>query len=142
MIRRGRPVRVRRTQRCARDIPLGADICAAVTGPDPPPEAAREPRARPTGCPRSGALHSLRAMTGKDYERLIAAGVLYGPIELLNGVVTSSGRPYIFSPEQQRAARELGITVQGVVDAILDDPDSLAELRQRLAERGCEKVGE
>ncbi len=39
-----------------------------------------------------------------------------------------------FSPAQARAAAAHGIRLWSAVDAVLDDPDALAELRDRLGE--------
>jgi hypothetical protein len=90
-----------------------------MTQPEPQPEKSARARMR---------------MSVEDYDRLVDAGILEGPIELLDGIVQVSGFPFVFGPEQtRRAADELGIGVFSCLDAVMSDPAMRAEAALRLA---------
>jgi hypothetical protein len=67
-----------------------------------------------------------------DWDALVEAGVLNGPVELLSGRPTFSGEELVFTPAQVRAAAALGIRVRSCLDALLEDPEAFAEARATL----------
>ena len=71
-------------------------------------------------------------MSVEDYDLLTEVGVIAGPIELIDGKLVWGKYAVFLSPAQARAAAALGVIVPTYVDAILADPEALAELRERL----------
>ena len=71
-------------------------------------------------------------MTVEEYELLTDVGVIAGPIELIGGRLLWGRYEAFLSPVQARAAAAAGVNVPTYVDAILADPEALAELRERL----------
>lgn len=72
-------------------------------------------------------------LTREEWERLVAFGVIGGPIELIFGRAVMRDYEVVFPPAQARAAADLGVTVRSCVDAVLEDGSARAELTARLA---------
>jgi hypothetical protein len=96
-------------------------------------ELTQEPPTMTQPAPSPQPAQTPTRMSVEDYDKLVEAGVLEGPIELLDGVVQVSGFPFVFGPEQTRRAAELGIRAFSALDAVLADPAMRAEAAHRLA---------
>jgi hypothetical protein len=74
-------------------------------------------------------------VTAKEMFELMDAGLIPEKIELIDGRLRTTGdEEYPFTPAQARTAAALGIRVRNVVDAVLEDPEALAEIVRRLGE--------
>ena len=73
-------------------------------------------------------------MDVEDYHKLVEAAVI-DKVELIDGRLVMGEYDLVLSPKQASVARQLGVSVRTCVDAVMEDPDSLAELRVRLRER-------
>ena len=72
-------------------------------------------------------------MDVEHYRKLVEAAVI-DKVELIDGRLVMGEYDLVLSPEQASVARRLGVPVRTCVDAVLEDPDSLIELRERLGE--------
>jgi hypothetical protein len=69
-----------------------------------------------------------------QFRMLREHGVVDHKVEFLEGrLVTGDGYELALSPAQMRAARALGLEPRSYVDAVLEDAQTLAELRARLS---------
>jgi hypothetical protein len=71
-------------------------------------------------------------LTTREFSAVVLAGILDGPTELIAGRVMQSGEEVVFSPTQVRAAAVLGVRLRSCLDALLEDPEALAEARAVL----------
>jgi hypothetical protein len=74
-------------------------------------------------------------LTANEFGALGLAHIWSGPTELWNGRVVVGGQEVVFSPAQVRAAAVLGMRVRSCLDALLEDPEAVAEARAALLAR-------
>lgn len=75
-------------------------------------------------------------LTADEMYALMAGGLLPERIELIEGRLLAAGESeYVFAPAEARAAARIGIRVRTCVDAVLEDPEALDELRRLLDEQ-------
>ena len=78
-------------------------------------------------------------MTSADDFGVLFEHGLLGKTEFVDGRILIGLRfQMVFDPEHARAAADVGVRVRTCVDAVLEDPEALAEILRRLSERDIE----
>jgi hypothetical protein len=72
-------------------------------------------------------------MTIDEYHVLVDNEIVC-PVEFLDGRLVTGSYELALSPQQMHGARRAGLSPRSYVDAVLKDPDALAELRGRLSD--------
>jgi hypothetical protein len=113
------------------------DVAGAAEDISPAAPAPTETRP-----PAVGNKPPVPRLTIAEFEQLVDSGLLGEQPELHDGRLrcgsdprTGAGYDVVFTPAQARAAAALGIRVHSAVDAVLSDPDAVAEVLARLAQR-------
>ena len=74
-------------------------------------------------------------MDAEQYRKLVEAAVI-DKVELIDGRLVMGEHDLVLGPEQASIARRLGVSVRTCVDAVMDDPELVAEVLRRLDEDG------